>query len=165
MPPRRRCLPVFLPLLQRISCRRSLRIFPSAPWTLVCRIPWLPPFYLTAPIVNISHNVIYINPRSHYEGFELFTTLAHEGFPGHLYQTTTTSASGCAPIRSILNYPGYVEGWATYVEMLSYSYAGLPEEKASLLMHNQSALLTSMPPQIYPFMQRAGHSVTLRLLK
>ena len=69
-----------------------------------------PAFYLTAPIDNISHNVIYINPRSHYEGFELFTTLAHEGFPGHLYQTTTTSASGCAPIRSILNYPGYVEG-------------------------------------------------------
>lgn len=101
-----------------------------------------PAFYLTAPIDNISHNVIYINPRSHYEGFELFTTLAHEGFPGHLYQTTTTSASGCAPIRSILNYPGYVEGWATYVEMLSYSYAGLPEEKASLLMHNQSALLS-----------------------
>ena len=45
-----------------------------------------PAFYLTAPIDNISHNVIYINPRSHYEGFELFTTLAHEGFPGHLYQ-------------------------------------------------------------------------------
>lgn len=54
-----------------------------------------------------------------------FTTLAHEGFPGHLYQTIMSYQSGLPAIRSILNYPGYVEGWATYVEMMSYHYAGL----------------------------------------
>lgn len=101
-----------------------------------------PAFYLTAPIDAADQNCIYINPSSRYSGLSLFTTLAHEGYPGHLYQTTKTASAGLAPIRSILNYPGYVEGWATYVEMLSYSYAGLPEEQASFLMHNQSAILS-----------------------
>lgn len=101
-----------------------------------------PAFYLTAPIDDLSHNMIYINPASNYEDIDLFTTLAHEGFPGHLYQTTQTAAAGISPVRNLLNYPGYVEGWATYVEMLSYSYTGLPESQAKLLMHNQSAILS-----------------------
>ena len=73
---------------------------------------------------------------------QLFTTLAHEGYPGHLYQTTGSYQAGLAPIRALLNYPGYVEGWATYVELLSYHYAGLNDELADLLMYHQSALLS-----------------------
>lgn len=101
-----------------------------------------PAFYLTAPIDDISHNVIYLNKSSRYSGMQLFTTLAHEGFPGHLYQTTGSYQAGLAPIRAILNYSGYVEGWATYVEMLSYRYAGLDEDLADMLMRNQSAMLS-----------------------
>lgn len=101
-----------------------------------------PAFYLTAPIDNISHNVIYLNKSSQYSGIRLFTTLAHEGYPGHLYQTTGSYQAGLIPIRAILNYPGYVEGWATYVEMLSYQYAGLKSDLADLLRSNQSALLS-----------------------
>lgn len=101
-----------------------------------------PAFYLTAPLDDLSHNMIYINPASTYDDLELFTTLAHEGFPGHLYQTTQTAAAGISPIRGLLNYPGYVEGWATYVEMLSYGYTGLPEQQAELLMRNKSAILS-----------------------
>lgn len=101
-----------------------------------------PAFYLTAPIDNISHNIIYLNKSSQYSGIQLFTTLAHEGYPGHLYQTTGSYQAGLEPIRAILNYPGYVEGWATYVEMFSYQYAGLDETLARMLMLNQSALLS-----------------------
>lgn len=101
-----------------------------------------PAFYLTAPIDDISHNVIYLNKSSSYSGIQLFTTLAHEGFPGHLYQTTGTYQAGLAPVRALFNYPGYTEGWATYVEMISYRYAGLDEELAEMLMRNQSALLS-----------------------
>ena len=101
-----------------------------------------PAFYLTAPIDNISHNVIYLNKSSQYSGIQLFTTLAHEGYPGHLYQTTGSYQANLEPIRAILNYPGYVEGWATYVEMLSYQYAGLDETFARMLMLNQSSLLS-----------------------
>lgn len=101
-----------------------------------------PAFYLTAPIDDISHNVIYLNKGSRYNGIQLFTTLAHEGYPGHLYQTTGSYQAGLSPIRAIFNYPGYVEGWATYVEMLSYQYAGLDNNLADMLMYNQSALLS-----------------------
>lgn len=101
-----------------------------------------PAFYLTAPIDDISHNVIYLNKRSQYSGVQLFTTLAHEGYPGHLYQTTGSYQAGLPPVLALLNYPGYVEGWATYVEMLSYQYAGLSDALAEMLMRNQSALLS-----------------------
>lgn len=87
-----------------------------------------PAFYLTPQMDAFHKNVIYINPASSLEGTSLFTTLAHEGFPGHLYQTVYARESGIAdtknPLRGILDYPGYAEGWALYVELLSYDYAG-----------------------------------------
>lgn len=101
-----------------------------------------PAFYLTAPIDDLSHNCIYINPAGGSEGIQLFTTLAHEGFPGHLYQTVMSYDARLSPMRSLLYYPGYVEGWATYVEMISYSYSGMPENAATLLSRNQSAILS-----------------------
>ena len=101
-----------------------------------------PAFYLTAPIDDLSHNCIYINPAGGSEGIHLFTTLAHEGFPGHLYQTVMSYDAGLSPLRSLLYYPGYVEGWATYVEMMSYGYSGMPEDAAALLSKNQSAILS-----------------------
>jgi uncharacterized protein (DUF885 family) len=101
-----------------------------------------PAFYLTAPIDNLSQNSIYINPANNATGIRLFTTLAHEGFPGHMYQTVMSYESGLSPFRSLMNYPGYTEGWATYVEMMSYSYAGLTKDAATLLSCNQSALLS-----------------------
>ena len=101
-----------------------------------------PAFYLTAPLDDLDHNVIYINKKSGYQGVQLFTTLAHEGYPGHLYQTTGSHAAGLEPVRSLLNYPGFVEGWATYVEMISYKYMDLEAEISNILMYNQSALLS-----------------------
>lgn len=86
-----------------------------------------PAFYLTPPIDNASENVIYINPLDTTDGLSLFTTLAHEGYPGHLYQTVYhqnyLQAADACPLRSILYYGGYVEGWAMYVELNSYDYA------------------------------------------
>ena len=52
---------------------------------------------------------------------KLYPTLAHEGYPGHLYQNVYYAAKGEDPIRYILDYPGYSEGYAAYVEGFSYS--------------------------------------------
>lgn len=86
-----------------------------------------PAFYLTPPLDDIRENVIYINEKNNPSGVELYTTLAHEGYPGHLYQTVYSqlyfSKTDIAPIRSLLSYGGYVEGWAMYVELASYDYA------------------------------------------
>lgn len=86
-----------------------------------------PAFYLTPPIDNLKENTIYINREDTADGLSLFTTLAHEGYPGHLYQTVYSGrhleASGTNPLRSVLYYGGYIEGWATYAELHSYDYA------------------------------------------
>ncbi len=86
-----------------------------------------PAFYLTPPMDDIHENVIYINRKNNPHGIELYTTLAHEGYPGHLYQTVYSQLyfrkAKTNLVRSLLNYGGYVEGWAMYVELESYDYA------------------------------------------
>ncbi len=101
-----------------------------------------PAFYIVAPIDNYLDNAIYVNDASEGSDIYYFTTLAHEGFPGHLYQTVMSYEYELLPIRNLLSYCGYTEGWATYVEMISYYYSELDDDIASLLSHNQSATLS-----------------------
>ena len=86
-----------------------------------------PAFYLTTPLDDTTWNVIYINEPKTPKGLELYTTLAHEGYPGHLYQNIyhnrTDLSRGERPVKELLWYGGYLEGWALYVEFMSYDYA------------------------------------------
>lgn len=86
-----------------------------------------PAFYMIPPIDNVWNNTIYINELDTPDDLSLFTTLAHEGYPGHLYQTVYSqrcwAQSDTTPLRSVLYYGGYVEGWAMYAELSSYDYA------------------------------------------
>lgn len=86
-----------------------------------------PAFYLTPPIDDTTANVIYINEKDTPDALELYTTLAHEGYPGHLYQSVYSrrylSGQNIHPVRQLLNYGGYQEGWALYVEFIAYDYA------------------------------------------
>ncbi len=100
-----------------------------------------PAFYLIPAIDNSEDNVIYINRKQTMKGMELYTTLAHEGYPGHLYQTTYFADSNPDPVRSIINFGGYTEGWATYTEMMSFYMAPISKTQASLLQKNKSAVL------------------------
>ncbi len=100
-----------------------------------------PAFYMIPAIDNSSDNVIYINQGHLPDDLSLFTTLAHEGYPGHLYQTTYYASRNPDPIRTLLNYGGYVEGWATYSEMMSYYYAPVSKEQATLMQKNTSVIL------------------------
>lgn len=85
-----------------------------------------PAFYMTPPIDANDIHTIYINPNSNMQSLDLYTTLAHEGFPGHLYQTvysqTALSSSHTPLIRQLLYYGGYTEGWAVYTELYSYDF-------------------------------------------
>ncbi|MCD7982223.1 MAG: DUF885 domain-containing protein [Clostridiales bacterium] len=101
-----------------------------------------PAFYLTSPLDDFSENSIYINRGNGYEGIRLFTTLAHEGYPGHLYQNAYFNSTDPDPIRALFGPAGYAEGWATYAELLSYRYVGLSDELAELLALEQSATLS-----------------------
>lgn len=44
-------------------------------------------YYLSPPVDDMRDNVIKINGDNVSDVLDLYTTLAHEGFPGHLYQT------------------------------------------------------------------------------
>ena len=100
-----------------------------------------PAFYMIPAIDNTEENVIYINRAHMNDDLTLFTTLAHEGYPGHLYQTIYYENTDPAPIRSVMDFGGYVEGWATYAEMGSYYLTPLSKEQAVLLQKNSSIIL------------------------
>ena len=102
-----------------------------------------PAFYLTPPIDRDGSNTIYINQGSASSGQDhLFTTLAHEGYPGHLYQTTYFLSTDPSPFRHLLSFGAYTEGWATYVEMESYQMdESLDQDLARLLALNSSITL------------------------
>lgn len=126
-----------------------LEDFPSAP-SVSCQVKYVdsslekylsPAFYLTPPLDRMNEHVIYINPANHYDSLSLYTTLAHEGWPGHLYQTLYENSCGIDPVRNLFNFGGYTEGWATYVEWLSYSYAIADQEMAELLAANGAVSL------------------------
>lgn len=113
-----------------------------------------PAFYLLPPIDNIWQNTIYINNKSTPQGLDLFTTLAHEGYPGHLYQTVFyqlySKQEDLPLIRHIMNYEGYVEGWAIYCEFMAYDYATklYPEETQEFYTLWHQLLLTDRKLQL-----------------
>jgi len=129
-------------MLEDLSVRMAEN-FPELPDQVHCQVkevsdslaPYTAPaYYLTPAIDHTQDNVIYINPANEATGVELYTTLAHEGFPGHLYQTVYTTEyfeqQECIPLRHVIGYGGYVEGWALYVELLSYDYASQALQEA-----------------------------------
>ena len=127
-----------------------LNLFPAAPATSYtvnyideCIAEYVAPaYYITPPIDDYSQNSIHINAETDSTSLEYFTTLAHEGFPGHLYQTVMSYEADIDLARNLLYFGGYTEGWATYVEMISYQYADVDSNAAAFLQNNQSALLS-----------------------
>ncbi len=80
-----------------------------------------PAFFMTPPMDDYENNSIYINEGSDASN-TLWSTLAHEGIPGHMYQFVYFLSNDPEPIRTLLSFNGYQEGWATYVELMSYDY-------------------------------------------
>lgn len=98
-----------------------------------------PAFYLTPPIDDTSNNAIYINESPKYKHSSLFNTLAHEGYPGHLYQNCYIRGTDLPLLRHLLDYPGYTEGYATYAEIYSYRYTGASDTEVNILQNNAIA--------------------------
>ena len=125
------------------------KTFPAAPETTVSvkYVPEAlqgnlsPAFYMIPAIDSYKENVIYVNQAHMGNPMTLFTTLAHEGFPGHLYQNVYYAGTNPDPVRSMFNTGGYVEGWATYAEMCSYYLAPITKEQATILQKNSSIIL------------------------
>lgn len=100
-----------------------------------------PAFYLTPPLDAFTENVIYINNSSRFAGSDLSTTLAHEGYPGHLYQNVYYRQLNRPLLSYFLNFSGYTEGWATYAETYSYKYFGYSKDQVGILRNNMNISL------------------------
>lgn len=101
-----------------------------------------PAFFLTPALDDWQNLSIYINESETNGALDsLFTTLAHEGFPGHLYESVRFNQTEPEPIRQLLSFSGYAEGWATYAEYSAYSYGGLSGALTDMLLYNQLAVL------------------------
>lgn len=98
-----------------------------------------PAMYLIPPLDSYDNNIIYINENPDYDLSQIFTTIAHEGYPGHLYQSVYFRSLNPPAIRNLLSFGGYAEGWATYVEYYSYHLAGFDEDVADFLEANMAA--------------------------
>lgn len=124
----------FPPLDDKISCQikavdTSLENFLS------------PAFYLVPALDNYQSNVVYINQNKRYDLSKAFSTIGHEGYPGHLYQTCYFLSQNPSPLRSIIKVGGYTEGWGTYAELYSYDLADIDKDVAKLLKKNTLATL------------------------
>lgn len=98
-----------------------------------------PAFFLVPPLDYEGPNVIYINDEASREQ-NLYTMLAHEGYPGHLYQSVYFNRKNRCPLHRLLTCGGYSEGWGLYCELYSYSFDnGLPEDVQQILMYNEAA--------------------------
>lgn len=102
-----------------------------------------PAMYFTPQIDNINSNSIYINQGQTSED-SLYTTLAHEGYPGHMYQITYFANTNPDLIRYLIEPGGYIEGWATYCELLSYNYADSDTPDVNALLSLNYATILCM---------------------
>ena len=129
------CISPSFPVTDKSLCSYSIKyVHPSLEKSLS------PAMYITPPIDTASTDSIYIN-NAYTDDDSMFTTLAHEGYPGHMYQTRFFMSTNPHPLRLMLNFSGYCEGWATYAEIYSYNYCGYDKNVTSILQNEKLSLL------------------------
>lgn len=122
---------------QMPACSYEIRMLPEALEEFSS-----PAFYLTPPIDTQDENYIYINRSSVSTQKNIYTVMAHEGYPGHLYQCNYFNRANGSRLRALMSFSCYVEGWATYVQYLAYGWEdGITPELAELLAINESVYL------------------------
>lgn len=99
-----------------------------------------PAMCLTPPIDRPQDNAIYINRGEEFKNYDWYTVLAHEGYPGHLYQSIYFVENNSSLLRRLMTSTSYVEGWATYVEYLSYEFDNGLDPKLGKAMAHDSAI-------------------------
>lgn len=124
--------------------------FPALDKSISCKIKKVdssqeehmsPAFYLTPAIDDYKENVVYINESDRYDLSRAFTTIGHESYPGHLYQTCYFNEKNPHPLRNVISVKGYTEGWGTYAELYSYDLAEINKDVAELLKLNTLSTL------------------------
>lgn len=75
-----------------------------------------PAAYMRPAFDDYQHNVILTNPKNQ-ANYDM-STLAHEGYPGHMYQFTYQYSLGTIPkFQMLIETKGYAESWSTNSEL------------------------------------------------
>ena len=80
-------------------------------------------YYMKSALDNKSSEYITLNPLKLGDSNDVLGTLAHEGYPGHLYAYVYSKEQGLSNLSTIMTSTAHGEGWATYVELKLYEYA------------------------------------------
>ncbi|MDO4197585.1 MAG: DUF885 family protein [Erysipelotrichaceae bacterium] len=83
-----------------------------------------------SPIDDSNQNIIRINPNNMSDGTAAYITLAHEGFPGHLFQHVYQLRNNANKIHGVIQFNGFVEGYAVYASRDAMLYSGVDQEMA-----------------------------------
>lgn len=108
-----------------------------------CEIDGVLAYYMCAPIDNVSYNNIKVNKSMvGLDAMSMYTTIAHEGMPGHMYQFTSMYSNNEIPdIRKICDFIGAYEGWAEYAATRTFKYLiekdNLPESSDTIFLINE----------------------------
>jgi uncharacterized protein (DUF885 family) len=80
-------------------------------------------YYMKSQLDNSGAEYITLNPTKLGDSNDVLGTLAHEGYPGHLYAYVYSKEQGLSNLSTIMTSTAHGEGWATYVELKLYEYA------------------------------------------
>ena len=100
-----------------------------------CEVEGVLAYYVNCRIDDVHYNSIKVNGSAVEEGsIGMYLTIAHEGYPGHLYQYT-----GCygnettSDIRKMLSFIGVTEGWAEYSSICSLDFLELTDNEKRMI--------------------------------
>lgn len=79
-------------------------------------------YYMNSPLDSYDHEYITFNPLYLNDKNETLSTLAHEGYPGHLYNYVFAKETDIHNINKVMKNLTYGEGWATYVQLMLFKY-------------------------------------------
>ena len=91
-----------------------------------------PAAYLGYHLDTFDSNMIITN-RSGVDG-TFGITCAHEGYPGHMFQSVYTRSVCEHPYLYICDSIGYAEGWATYIQCYCFKYFDINDTARMLLV-------------------------------
>ena len=104
-----------------------------------------PAAYLISAFDDPTRNVVMFNPSS--DDSTLLFTLAHECFPGHLYQTQYfRQLDGLSLTQQLIAPSGYTEGWAVFTETHIAGYCDKYNADCCTVRQLESSLFNILIP-------------------
>lgn len=90
-------------------------------------------YYMRTPLdlTNSSEKITLNSYQMEQNPSDLLTTIAHEGYPGHLYAYVSAKENGVSLLSNCVNTLSFSEGWANYVELVLLDNIAKTSNKAT----------------------------------